>query len=416
MLLAFAAALGACNSLLDVETAGRIPAETLEDPSNAALLLNGAVADFECAFGAYVVLGGLIGDELVDATQTADRYPYDSRNIQPSDRRYAISGCENLGVYTPLQTARAAADQVATILENATDEQVDNRQALLAAAKLYAGYSLTLLGEGFCSGTISTLTPSGEIVYGAELSRTEVLQEAVQRFTSAIEAAQAANETDVLYAALIGRARVLLDLERYDEAAEDAARVPDGFVLEATASAVSGRRENRVFAQNSAASTLTSIGAPFRNLDDPRVPVVPVLQNGVQRVSVTGVPLFRQAKFTDAGDPIPLSSSDEARLIVAEAAARAGELDVAIDIINEFRAAAGQPAFSSGDSAEVLNEVLEQRRRELFLEGQSLGDLIRLNLPLSPAAGTPFHGGGAYGDSRCLPLPDVERLNNPNIG
>jgi len=33
-----------------------------------------------------------------------------------------------------------------------------------------------------------------------------------------------------------------------------------------------------------------------------------------------------------------------------------------------------------------------------------------------PAKTTPFPlKGGTYGDTRCLPLPDVERFNNPNI-
>lgn len=32
------------------------------------------------------------------------------------------------------------------------------------------------------------------------------------------------------------------------------------------------------------------------------------------------------------------------------------------------------------------------------------------------AAGAPFPvGGGTYGDNKCLPLPDVERLNNPTL-
>ena len=67
--------LAACdvNKALQVESPSRIPAEPLETPANAALLVNGAVSDFECAFGAYVVIGGLIGEELDDYTQTASR-------------------------------------------------------------------------------------------------------------------------------------------------------------------------------------------------------------------------------------------------------------------------------------------------------------------------------------------------------
>lgn len=410
VLLALLPLSAACDNLLDVETAGRIPAEQLEDPANAALLVNSAVADFECAFGAYVVLGGLIGEELADATQTASRYPYDQRTFTSSDSRYATFGCTDLGVYTPLQTARATADRAAELLAGATDAQVPRRQELLATARLYAGYAVLLMGEGFCSGVISTLDAAGNITYGAELSRPEMFQAAVQRFTAAMEAATAANNTDLLNAALVGRARAYLNLGNYAAARADALRVPPAFVRSVTASGVSSRRENRVVAQNSATSTLTSVGEQFRNLNDPRVPVI-----DTGRRSATGVPLFRQTKFTSVADPIPLATGDEARLIVAEAEARAGNLSAAVAIINQFRSAARQPAFSSTNAQAVLNEVIEQRRRELFLEGQHFGDVLRYDLELRPAAGTAFPGGGTYGNARCLPLPDVERLNNPRL-
>ena len=58
---------------------------------------------------------------------------------------------------------------------------------------------------------------------------------------------------------------------------------------------------------------------------------------------------------------------------------------------------------------------MQERRRELFLESHHLGDLIRFDEPLRPPPGTPFVNGGSYGTVRCMPLPDVERLNNPTL-
>jgi hypothetical protein len=65
-----------------------------------------------------------------------------------------------------------------------------------------------------------------------------------------------------------------------------------------------------------------------------------------------------------------------------------------------------------------MDHVVQERGRELFLESHHFGDKIRLNLPFTPAAGTayPPKAGGFYGDMTCFPLPDAERLNNPNIG
>src|SRR6266516_4552388 len=77
--------------------------------------------------GAYAVMGGLIGDELIDATQTADRFPYERRRMLSSDRRYAVNTCIGLGVYTHLQTARFSALNVRSLLEGWTDAQVPGR-------------------------------------------------------------------------------------------------------------------------------------------------------------------------------------------------------------------------------------------------------------------------------------------------
>ncbi|HEX6052044.1 MAG TPA: hypothetical protein VFZ21_22400, partial [Gemmatimonadaceae bacterium] len=115
-------AVAACDPdrVLEVEPANLIPAVDLEQPQNAALLVTGAAADFDCAFNSYVVVGALIGEELEDALQTADRWPYDQRNVTANLGRYAGNSCTALGIYTPLQAARASANNVRRLLESWT--------------------------------------------------------------------------------------------------------------------------------------------------------------------------------------------------------------------------------------------------------------------------------------------------------
>lgn len=398
--------LAACESLLDVDAASRIPAANLQDPVSANLLLNGAIGDFECAFNSYTVLGGILGEEFIDATQTADRWPYDRREVLPSDARYAEFGCTSLGVYTPLSTARWAAENVLSKLEGWTDAEVDDRTEKIAAAATYAGYSNLLLGEGFCSGVIldADLEPGGEV------TRDQVLQRAEERFTRAIQAAEAANDDVMLNTALVGRARTRLNLGNLSDAAADARRVEADFEQTVSASTIASRRENRVYQQNNQ-SQAVSVGVEYRNVTwagvpDPRVPVV-----DAGRTSSDGTPIWVQEKYTGLETPLPLATWDEAQLIIAEA--EGGQ--TAVDIINMFHLRAGIPPFLSLDENEIQAHVVEERRRELFLESHHLGDIIRYGLELEPATGTPFSKGGTYGTTTCLPLPDVERLNNPRI-
>jgi hypothetical protein len=407
------AGTAACDGILDVESISRVPAERTENPANAALLVNGAAGLFECALGAYIVAGGLIGEELVDATQTANRFPYDQRNLLPTDARYSTFGCTALGTYTPLNGARGAADRVLGLLEGWPPEQVGaGRDVLIARAALYAGYSLTLLGEGFCSGVISSLGSGGEVVYGTELSRQKLWEEAEARFTRAIAAAQAVGSAGDAFrhAALVGRARVRLNLGRYADARADAAGVPAGFTFAATASTLDASRQNRVHTESNASTASSSVGSRYQNLDDPRVRHTASLG-----ASPTGVVRYGQLKYATASTSIPIASGREAQLIVAEAEARVGSLATAEGILNTFRARGNQPARSFATREAALAEVIEQRRRELFLEGHHLGDLIRFGIAPTPAPGSPYHAGGTYGNQVCMPLPAIERDSNPNI-
>ena len=415
LLVALLVGVASCESVLDVDAPSRIPADQLEIPANAQLLVNGAIGDFECAFGAYVVLGGLIGEELIDALQTADRFPYDRRDHQASDRRYSVFGCEALGVYTPLQTARASADNILRLLQGWTDAEVPNRTLLIATAAAYSGYSLLLLGEGFCSTAVSTINADRSITYGGEITRDSAFRLAEARFTEAITAAQTAGNTDIEQLARIGRARARLNQAQYADAGSDAALVPPAYVHTMSADTNSSRRENRVWAQNASANFATSVGEPYRTYGTGGDPRVAVLQSSPVRTSVTGVVHWYQTKYAIRSSAIPLASGIEARLIYTESLIEAGQLAAAVDSINVFRARGNQPAFSSTDPVAIRAELADQRRRELFLTGHHLGDVIRYNLTLAPAAGTAYHGSGTYGSQICLRLPDVERNNNPEI-
>lgn len=408
-----AAACDALSDPLDVETTSRIPAGNVETPANAQLLVDGAIADFECAFGAYVYQSATVGEEFIYAQQLADRLPADRRAVTPNDTRYSGNTCQGLGIYVPLQTARHTAENVLNYLNVWTDAEVPNRTRLISFAAAYAGYSLVMLGEGFCTMAVSRINPDRSIDYGGEISRDSVFRLAIARFTEAITAATASNTTEILRMAYLGRARAKLNVGDYAGAKADAQQIPSGYVKNATYGEVS-RRRNQIFDDNSATVRTSSVGPPYRTMNDSRVPVA----QATGLPSPTGIVIWFQSKYTTAASPIPLATYEEAQLIIAEADIRSGSLGTALPILNASRARGGNTTpFAGTTQAEYMAELVEQRRRELFLESHHLADIIRYGISPTPPAGTPYHfGGGVYESQICFPLPASERLNNPRIG
>lgn len=412
------AACDTLNNPLEVEPASRIPAAQLEHPENALLLSTGAIGDFECAFKAYITIGGLVGEEFIYAQQTASRTPYDRRNTTKDDSDYATNSCTGGGVYTPLQTARQSNENVLALLKSWTDAEVSagagapNRTNLMAVAAAYAGYAYVLLGEGFCTMAISSVNIDKSLTYGGEIQRDSVFKLAIARFSEAIDFATAANNTDIRTMAYLGRARARLNIGDYSGARSDASQVPSGYAKLVTSSEASATRINRVFAENSENGTQFSVGEPYRSMTDTRVPIV----RSTRPPSATGIQHWYQTKYATASAPIPLATYEEARLIIAEADIRANNLASALLILNASRSRGGQAAFAGVTQAEYLAELIDQRRRELFAESHHLGDVLRYNIALKPAEGTPYHFGGTYSNQICLPLPAAERLNNPLIG
>ena len=414
--LVAAAACYDAGKILDQDAPSRVTASDLNNPAYAQLLVTSAIGDFECAFTQYIVATGLVGDELIDAQLSQAGWDYDRRTIFPASGPYSLSQCgvtQVPALYTPLAVARFDADKILKELQGWTDAQVTNRQSLIAQSAVYAGYSLELLGESMCSAAIDL---------GPEMTRQQLFAAAEARFTTAIAAATAAANTTMLNAAYVGRARARLNQNNLTGAGADAALVTDpNFVLNATYSATATRRENLVWSQmyrGFYSSVDPSFrGVTFAGVPDPRVNVVDAGING----SDTKTRLWRQTKYPTIGSPIPIARYAEAQLILAEADNAAGNTAAAVNIINALHTKAGIPPYAGGTQAEIQAQIIEERRREFFLEGQRFGDLIRYNIAIQPAPGTPFPvKGGSYGPNTglqlCFPLPDVERNNNPNIG
>jgi hypothetical protein len=198
---------------------------------------------------------------------------------------------------------------------------VPNRQRLIAINSAMAGFSLVLLGEGFCEGVIGL---------GGSLTPAQLFDSAEVRFTRAITAATAAGDANVLNLAYVGRARARLNKGQKPGAAEDAARVPVGFVYNATADATIGRRNNRIFQQvnQSNATSVAPIAATVGQwFDRKRGLALNLALSGATLAVAT--PVFVRARTTaafqalrrgEAGTPSPDREFRPTDLIVVRTA------------------------------------------------------------------------------------------------
>ena len=221
-------------------------------------------------------------------------------------------------------------------------------------------------------------------------------------------------------AAQIRRAGVRLFLGDNSGAMSDASAVPEGFRFDANYSAADLYRYNRIYQHNHVDGFLS----PEFN-DENGQPTAGRRQPDVRRRgrSAGGEHAFghRAGRLAAAAlihkypawtSPIAIANAAEAQLIIAEL-----ELgQTAVDIINGFHAAAGLPAYEPADvndRAEVMAQVMEERYRELYLEGRRLFDFLRHDLPF--ATGTHPYDGNTYGTTTCMQIPRGEKDSNPNL-
>jgi len=140
----------------------------------------------------------------------------------------------------------------------------------------------------------------------------------------------------------------------------------------------------------------------------------------VAPATITGFfqPLDNYRQFSTNASPIPVYYPDEMRLIKAEALVQLGRLPEAQAVLDSVRTDCGTvvaqpraclaPLAAPLAAAELLDEIYEQRRFELFATGLRWEDARRLG---RVGTGSPLTIA-----QRCwLPYPQSERNVNPNV-
>jgi starch-binding outer membrane protein, SusD/RagB family len=404
-ILASVAALGLASCNMDVTNPSVIDAGTFDPTADGKTLALSAQTNFYIAFQSVALYGGLISDELWTGAIRLQTNRLASRTFLGSDDI-------NSDFFAPLSLAVASNENAVTALAKGAAADSDQN---LARASMNFAFSVELMAETMCSGVIQG---------GPELTDTQLLDTAVAGFTKAVSTATAAGAagTDLVNESNVGLARTYLQLGDYTNAAATAALVPSDFVANVITTgnvSTQGTLGNQLYGTTAGGQLV----APERyRVGDPRMPIDSTTQ---AVATLNGLPPIIQTKFTSYADPIRLASGLEAQYIVAEATLQGGGGSAAaLSLINTRRTAGGQGAYSGPtDNVSVLQELLNQRARDFWMEGKKLGDLRRnpsVSLPsvLTDPVGAPFYtsvGGGTFGDTFCAPIPPEETNANPNF-
>ena len=443
----FAVTLGACGSLLEVDLPGSVTVANLDDPSLAETLVRTVVGDFECGLVDHWYAGQWM-EEFLNSSGGRPNALIGSRAILAEV--YADPCDSGTGpIWTIWQVPIQDAVLAIELIEGFDQADVEtDKDLLIATARLYEGYSIQLLGESFCGVTLDG---------GPELSRKEAYLEAEDRFTQVITSPSTDSGLDELIsAALIGRARSrLFQGDAMAGAIADASSglIPEGFQLDATYDRSPGRRRNRIAERANdddnmmphrdyldltikADGTLT-IGD---GIQDPRV-VVTLTGDGIKKDGPRGFIKYRiQHKFPERQSEIPFSTWREAQTIIGEATTSEVRRVAQINLLRSSSAGLADdiddtawmlPMYTDMGPAANMATMVEERRRELWMQGNQAGDKLRwdasgLLTPSTSPLMTDVNDGGTewetvneYGEpmsaGRCLVIPRLEKLANPNL-
>ena len=408
---AIAIAIAGCKDALSVTNPGAIQEGQLADPALVQLIVNGAIGEFQYAYGQYAQWSAVLSDEAFMDHTTVDIREFAEHN-------YADLNTVNSSTYEYIQRARQsgddAADRLKSLLGTAASSDLN-----VARALAYGGYSYVLLGEGFCESPVNLSAP---------LPSDSLLRRAIKHFDEAITVATAGRQgtntaaaQDLIYMSQVGAARAALKLGDAALARSYASLVPNTYEKLAYYSSNTVRESNALNFPTHVGGASLGMYTKFLGLNDPRVPQPASSQLGLTGGSIytpltpymyTGWVATGLAPRIDVNSDIKFATGLEAQYVLAETD---GPTPATLDFVNQRRAVGGQGTVALAGAA-LMAELADQRARDFYLTGQRLGDLRRYakaGNDMFPAGQYPLYN-DSYGALKCFIVPLSEKTGNPN--
>jgi hypothetical protein len=411
VLAAGLASIGACKGFLDVENPGPIEDKNLQTPDAIPSLVTGMSADLSEELDEIVRLTSVVGDELAHGGSYAPEGFWRRGIVRPEDVN---------GQWEDMHKARFEAEAGIERIKGMQGMQAYdyNTDVRYARANLFAGLANRLLGEAVCQAVINKGPAEPHTVH---FSRAEPYFTEAIRVAATLPASTGA--PDILRAAYGGRASVRAWLGDWAGAVADAQQVPTSFVYNAIYSANSTRERNEVAQETGVPGgrrEYTVFSTPWAQVfNDPRVrwDTIKTSSGAVQRGQDGSTPFFRQLKYDDVADEIPLVKGTEMQMLRAENELRNGNITEAFNRINAQRAHHSLPALTPPATlAEAWRVLGRERGAVTWLEARRLWDLRRWYDQGGDARAMVLERIPLFAErDKCIPISLDERQTNPNL-
>lgn len=422
--------LAACSvdRILDVTDPDIINPSDVSSPQGVDAVRLGTIARLNQATTgneSFFMLGGLLSDEWRSGDSYQDRDATDQRNATPQNS-FVLAATRDL------YRARLSAKQTIDLMREFSP---DAPAWQMAEMYFVEAFMENQVAENFCSGMVFSTVEDGAPVYGSPMTTQATLEMALAHADSglALIGGSSSDDLRVTYVLQVMKGRILLNLDRADEAATAVAGVPTNFAYQMEQSQTT--LSNIMWSLNNIARRYTvsggegGTGIDFATAGDPRVPVCAggspeCIAAGVAQATVfengSAMPLYVQLLWPTADSPVTIVSGIEARLIEAEADLRVPDAGAALGLLNDVRATVPglAPLADAGTPDARVDQLFHERAFWFFSRGHRLGDLRRLVRQYDRPVDTVFPNGdfldgGVYSADVNFPVPEAEK-NNPN--
>lgn len=435
--------LGSCDvqqTLLEPQQPGVIGPEFVDNATGAEALRIGALQQLSSVTGGGTTFwssGGTLADEWKSADTFFQTDETDRRTIPTNNSQVS-------GQYSNAQVARGHAKIAIEALRKNSPERV----AYIAQMYFALGFIELNLNEHFCNGIPFGYTVNGIPTYLAPITNKDGFALANARLDSGLTLVASIVASDVFGTSvknglLVAKARGLVDLGQFAEAATTVASVPTSFSWNLTFSTTAG--DNGPYQMNGIAGSSRYVvsdsfdffngqvnvvrnALPFGSAKDPRVPVLGSTA-GTQKGIDAYTSWVGSAVWSDRSAPVTLVNGVDARLIEAEAKLQANDIAGMMTILNALRTTpqtlgklavpAMAPLSAPATREDAISLLFREKAFWQFGRGQRLGNLRRLIRQYGRSQDQVFPVGsyfksGTYGSDVNLPVTDNEQTN-PNF-